>query len=298
MSVRCTNLTYGNFGNCVCIENGTIKLIATIDVGPRIVFFGFCGGPNMLFEDTDRNFVEMNRGYGVWYAYGGHRIWCAPELMPETYLPDNSPVSVNFENDVLTLTPPKTIFDKQYSLVCRMSEDNSVVIENRIRNVSDKPMTFAPWSVTGLAPGGTEFIPLCTDNNGFLPNRTMCLWSYSDIRDERFTLSNDYALLRQDPNAEKAFKIGFNVTDGYIGYINKGQLLKLSLGGYEKVNYPDFCCNFETYTNKLFLECELLGELKSYEPGETALITENWELLNWDDNSGDPETFKELIGRN
>lgn len=291
MSIRCTNLTYGNFGNCVCIENGTIKLIATIDVGPRIVFFGFCDGPNMLFEDTDRNFVEMNRGYGVWYAYGGHRIWCAPEQMPETYLPDNSPVSVTFENDVLTLTPPKTIFGKQYSLVCKMSENNSVVIENCIRNVSDKPMTFAPWSVTGLAPGGTECIPLCTDNNGFLPNRTMCLWSYSDIKDKRFTLSDGYALLSQNPQAEKAFKVGFNVTDGYILYINKGQNLKISFDGYKKVNYPDFCCNFETYTNRLFLECEILGELKSYEPGETALITEKWELRNWDDNSGNPDTI-------
>ena len=43
-------------------------------------------------------------------------------------------------------------------------------------------------------------------------------------------------------------------------------------------DYPDFCCNYETYTNDLFLECELLGELKSYQPNETACIKERWEL--------------------
>ena len=82
MSVKCYETEYENFGKCQCLDNGRIKLIATTDVGPRIVFFGFVDGRNVLFEDIDRNFYEMNSGYGVWYAYGGHRIWCAPEEMP------------------------------------------------------------------------------------------------------------------------------------------------------------------------------------------------------------------------
>lgn len=278
MPVVCYETVYKNYGNCVCMENGRIKLIATADFGPRIIFFGFCDGPNVLFEDYERNFYEINSGYGIWYAYGGHRLWCAPEKIPETYIPDNSKVNVQFDGNTLTLTPPKTIFDKQFALICTMNDDDSVTIKNTIVNCSDKPMEFAPWSVTGLAPGGTEFIPLCRDNNGFLPNRTMSLWSYSDIYDSRFKLSNGYALLTQDKNAEAAFKAGFNVTEGYIAYILGGQVLTVSVEAHRKVEYPDFCCNFETYTNNLFLECEILGELKSYLPGETASITEKWEL--------------------
>lgn len=273
------------------MENGSIRLIATTDVGPRIIFFGFCGGSNVLFEDHERNFYEINSGYGIWYAYGGHRLWCAPEKMPETYLPDNSKVKAEFNGNTLTLTPPKTIFDKQYSLICTMNDDDSVVIQNRIVNCSDKPMEFAPWSVTGLAPGGTEYIPLCSDNNGFLPNRTMSLWSYSDINDSRFKLSNKYALLRQDENIESAFKAGFNVTEGYAAYILNGQVLKVSVEDYRKVEYPDFCCNFETYTNNLFLECEILGELKSYHPGEAASINEKWELFRIS------ESAEDIVGR-
>lgn len=287
MKVKCYEVNYSNYGRCICLENGNIKLLVTVDVGPRIVYFGFCKGSNILFEDTERNFYEINKGYGVWYAYGGHRIWCAPEKMPETYYPDNTKVNVEYDGSKLTLTPEKTAFGKQFCLVCMMDENNTVYVENRITNCSGKPADFAPWSITGLAGGGTEIIPLCTDDNGFLPNRTMSLWSYSDIKDERFTLSNNYALLKHDPTAKKAFKAGFNVTGGQVVYVNNDMIFRKSFDGYKNMTYPDFCCNFETYTNDLFLECEILGEMKKYQPGETASIKEKWELLHTD---GDAES--------
>ena len=227
MSIKCYETDYKNYGKCLCLDNGTIKLIATVEVGPRIVFFGFSDGENVLFEDIDRNFYEINNGYGVWYAYGGHRIWSAPEVMPETYLPDNSKVEAIFDNGTLTLTPPKTKFGKQFEMVIKMDNQNSVTIENKITNCSDKPAEFAPWSVTGLAAGGTEIIPLCRDDKGFLPNRTMALWSYSDVKDERFTLSDKYVLLRQDPKIKKAFKAGFNVTGKQIVYINGRRIFRM-----------------------------------------------------------------------
>lgn len=284
MEIRCSEIDYKNFGNCVCYENGVVRLIATVDVGPRIVFFGFIGGKNMLFEDVDRNFYEMNRGYGVWYAYGGHRLWCAPEKMPETYFPDNSKVNVGFDGKSLTLTPEKTGFGKQFSLKCTFVGENSVHIENKITNCSSADSEFAPWSITGLAAGGTEIIPLCKEDKGFLANRTMALWSYSDIKDKRFDLNDGYAVLRQDPKAEKAFKVGFNVTEGNVVYVLGDNVMKISFDGYKDIRYPDFDCNYETYTNRLFLECEILGEMKAYKPGETASLNETWELTQ--DTSG------------
>lgn len=288
MPVNCYEIDYKNFGRCVCLENGIIKLMATIDVGPRIIYFGLVGNSNVLFEDTDRNFYEMVKGHGVWYAYGGHRLWCAPEVVPETYAPDNNKVEYTFENNTLTLVQKKTAFDKQFSIVCRMSEGNSVDIKNIITNCSTEPAKFAPWSVTGFSGGGLEFIPLCKENSGFLPNRTMALWSYSDLMDKRFTITDEYALLRHDTKAEKAFKVGFNVTDGFAAYLAGNQLFRKSFGKYEATEYPDFCCNFETYTNRYFLECELLGEEREYLPSESATISETWELFRFD---GGEEAF-------
>ena len=279
MTIHCNETTYQNFGRCICLDNGVIRLIATADVGPRIIYFGTRGNGNILFEDVRRDFCELNKGYGTWYAYGGHRLWTAPEVMPETYFPDNSRVSCDYSDGVLTLTPKATPFGKQFSLTVKMGGGCAVEIRNEIRNVSDTPSVFAPWSVTGLASGGTEFIPLSKAQKGFLPNRTMALWSYSDIADPRFVLTDTYATLLHDREAEKPFKAGFNVTDGFIAYLAGNQIFRQTFAGYdESVQYPDFACNFETYTNKHFLECELLGALREYQPGEAAVIDETWEI--------------------
>lgn len=279
MTIQCDETTYQNFGRCMLLDNGVIRLMATLDVGPRIIYFGTRGNRNILFEDVRRDFCELNKGYGTWYAYGGHRLWTAPEVMPETYFPDNSRVTCDYTDGVLTLTPKATPFGKQFSLSIKMGEGYAVQISNEIRNVSDEPAVFAPWSVTGLASGGTEFVPLSKAQTGFLPNRTLALWSYSDIRDPRFTLTDSYATLFHDEQAEKPFKAGFNVTDGWIVYCAGNQIFRQSFGGYDPdIKYPDFACNFETYTNKHFLECEILGALRAYQPGESAVIDETWEI--------------------
>ena len=290
MAILCNEISYQNFGRCICLENGVIRLIATLDVGPRIIYFGTRGNGNILFEDVRRDFCELTKGYGTWYAYGGHRMWLAPEVMPETYLPDNVKIESFFDNAVLTLRPAMTKFDKQFEITVTMGEGSSVVIDNKITNCSDKPAEFAPWSVTGLAAGGIEVIPLCKDDNGFLPNRTMSLWSYSDIKDERFELNNGYAVLKQDPKKKQPFKAGFNVTGKQIIYVKDQQVMKVTFDDYKKIEYPDFCCNFETYTNDLFLECEILGELRTYQPGETAYVREVWEISGHKDS---PEKFIE-----
>ena len=125
-------------------------------------------------------------------------------------------------------------------------------------------------------------IPLSKKQTGFLPNRTMALWSYSDLQDPRFVLTDSYATLQHDPNAAKAFKTGFNVSDGYAVYAAGNQVFRKHFGTYAEGNYPDFGCNFETYTNKHFLECELLGVMREYAPGEKAVIDETWEICETD----------------
>lgn len=285
MSVKCYESVYKNFGNCICLENDKLILMASLDFGPRIIYFGLKGEENILFEDNERNFTMDIEGYGRWYAYGGHRIWKSPETVPETYFPDNEKVNYLFEDNELELTQSVTPFGKQFSLICIMNEDGSVNVESRIKNCLDKPQRFAPWSVTSLAPGGTEYIELCSDETGFLPNRVISLWPYSKISDERFSLTDKTAVLKQDNNAEDAFKVGFNITSGSVRYINGTQTFVKCFEDYSSsYNYPDFSCNFETYTNKYFLECEITGDDREYMPYETAVIKEKWILKRTGEN--------------
>ena len=96
MSVKCKVIeNYEVFGKCVEITNGTVKAIVTADIGPRILFYGFCDGENVLHEDHSNKPNWLGKAWDEYYyegakayIYGGHRIWATPEGAPETYYPD------------------------------------------------------------------------------------------------------------------------------------------------------------------------------------------------------------------
>lgn len=296
MSVRVSNKQYKNFGNCVFLDNGLISLGVTVDLGPRIIYFARRGKENVLFEDVERRFTEPAGEYGSWVAYGGHRIWIAPEVNPETYYPDNAPVSCSIEGNRLILTPPATPFGKEFTVIVEIDDTAPVVkLTHRIKNVSESETEFAPWSVTSLSDGGVCMIPVNTAKRGYLPNRVISLWDYSDICDSRFRMSNSMVRIRQDSFIRKAFKAGFNLEDGFAVYAVKEQIFAKCISEYKDVCYPDFSCNFEVYTNDLFLECELLGEKRKFATGEEAVLCEKWCLLD-NSNNAEPSDMMDNIG--
>jgi hypothetical protein len=44
---------FGGWPNCIRLSNGEIEVIATTDVGPRIIRVGFVGGQNLLHNYPD-----------------------------------------------------------------------------------------------------------------------------------------------------------------------------------------------------------------------------------------------------
>lgn len=270
---------YKNFGRCLCIETENVLLMASLEYGPRILYYGLKGEANILFEDINRDFSLNVEGYGVWYTYGGHRLWRSPEIVPETYYPDNAKISAVTDGEKIILAAEPTPFGTQYTIELSFNDDETLNVKNIISNVSDKPLKFAPWSITGLAPGGTEYIELNREDTGYLPNRTVVLWPYSKVRDNRFNLEDGRVTLKMDPSVPEAFKVGLNVVSGEARYVCGNQTY---IKRFEKYNpefsYPDFGCNFETYTNGSFIECEIVGDERDYAPGEKAVINEVWEI--------------------
>lgn len=96
-------IDYGGWENCIRLSNDLVDLIVTTDVGPRIIRFGFVGGDNEFqeFEET----MGM-RGGDEWRAYGGHRLWHAPEANPRSHYPDNVPVEVAEDGEFTCFTQP------------------------------------------------------------------------------------------------------------------------------------------------------------------------------------------------
>lgn len=286
MSIKISEESYKNFGRCIVMDNGICTLKITVDVGPRIIYYALNGMENILKEDINRDTVrdsdDIHNFFGTnenWYIYGGHRLWTSPEAWPDSYTPDNSPVDYKIDGNTITLTPePRTRVGEQHVMTVTLSENSAdVTIGHKVTNISDRELTLAPWCLTVMDKGGVEVVPQCRKKTGLLSNRRLVIWEYTEMNDERFFVSDNYLTLKQTDKA-KSFKVGFNNEDGWGAYLNKGQLFCKRFDFDENAEYPDYGCNYETFTDPFIMEIETLGALRTLKAGESSEHEERWSL--------------------
>ncbi len=299
--IQIQEITYKTFGRCLSMSNGKIQLLATLDFGPRIIQFSLIDGENVMFEDGDFSINQLEnaelfaekfgKDAGVFYNYGGHRLWASPEALPRTYYPDNEPVSYTVENGFVTLTPPPQRWTHlQLEIKIVMSEtENKVDIYHKVSNISAWPLKFAPWAVTMLAPGGTEVIPVPDRKTGLLHNRKIALWDYAKMTDPRITWGDKYIIFIQDPAATTPFKFGIDSQHGLAAYFIHGNAFIKHFDVLPNAEYPDGGVSFESYNCGEFIEMESLGEYRVVPPGEYILHHESWELIPTLNYPGDDE---------
>jgi hypothetical protein len=288
-NVTVVNVDYAGWKNNVRLTNGDVELIATLDVGPRIISYRLAGGKNVFKEYTE----QLGRsGESEWMIRGGHRLWAAPEDVARTYAPDNGPVKWReLSGDSVRLTPaPETEFGLQKEIDIKLEPQGSrVTVVHRIQNIASKPTELATWALSVMAPGGIEIIPLppkqphpgsaknARSADDFAPNQSLTLWPFTDLKDPRLTLGSKYISLRQVPSRGPT-KLGLAHRMGWVGYLNGGTLFVKRFGFQKDKHYPDQGCNFETFTNEDMLEVETLGPLVRLAPGESIELQEQWEL--------------------
>ncbi len=271
---------YKGWKNNLKLSNGTVELIATLDVGPRVIRYGFAGGDNVLKEYDDQ---LGKSGEKDWQIRGGHRLWHAPEAQPRTYFPDNDPVQFKDLGGgaVRLIAPPEMPYGVQKEIDLKLDAAGSkVALTHRIKNIGAWPVELAPWALTVVAPGGTEIIPLpkkVSHGESLLPNQQLVLWSYTDLKDARFSFGSKYITVKHDAKGH-ATKIGLRHSEGWVGYLRAGQFFVKRFDRQPGQHYPDLGCNFETYTNEDMLEVESLGPLVKLEPGGAVEHREVWEL--------------------
>lgn len=289
--IQLTESTYKTFGRCLTISNGSVEAVVTLDIGPRIIRFAKIGGENVMMENTEKSINQLEAASefadkfgadkGVWYIYGGHRLWTSPEELPRSYYPDNEPVVYEKVEGGAKFIPPVQVWTQyQMAITVTMSEtENSLHILHEITNTGAWNVEFAPWALSVLAPGGMEVIPMPQRKTGLLSNRKIVLWDYARMNDKRVYWGDKYITLCQDTAAKEAFKLGIDSEHCWAAYFNHGDLFIKKFESDPTGEYPDGGCNFETYTSKDFLEMESLGTLKSVAPGETVSHTEDWTLV-------------------
>lgn len=287
MALTYREQAYKTFGRVLAIENGDMELYVTLDVGPRIIRYALPGGENFMFEDVNAEIVEQGAAFddhfypgAYWRTYGGHRIWLTPEAKPDTYYPDNDPCTYTVHGNVITVTPPaQKASQVAERLILTVPESGtSVVVRAEATNLADHPQTFGVWQISVMCPNGLAVVPQTLRDTGLLHNRRMSLWPYCEMNDARVYWGKTLFTLRQDPGADRPFKVGTSNERGFAAYLCHNAMFIKRLPFYSDVPYPDDGCNFETYTNPKILELESLGKLAPVAPGDTVSSEEVWSL--------------------
>ena len=276
-----TRTEYMGWKNNVKLSNGRIELIATLDVGPRIIRFGFNGGVNMFREYEE---TLGKTGGKTWNIYGGHRLWHAPEADPRSYYPDNWPIKLEEHDGFVRLVQPTekaTGIQKEIDIYLDPKAAHARLV-HRLRNMNLWAIETAPWALSVMAQGGKVVVPLPPRGEhpaDLPPANTLTMWAYTDMSDPRWTWGNKYIMLRQDATMARPQKIGVMNTSGWVAYANKGCLFVKAFTFTPGAAYPDWGCSLETFTNDAMLEVETLGPLVTLQPQTTAEHIENWWLF-------------------
>lgn len=280
--VTLTTTNYHDWPNTQVLANDATELILPGDVGPRILSYRLKDGPNPF-----KLFTEQlgQTGGDAFRAYGGHRLWHAPESLPRTYTLDNNPLAVTaVPNGVRLTMSADALAGIEKELEVTLADAGSVTtVAHRLTNRTVWPITLAPWSLTQVAPGGLGIVPLPPyaphSPEQLLPTNTFTLWSYTNFADPRWRLGARYVTLRQDPDGYLAQKFGVRVADGWAAYAYQDHLFVKRFAWRPGQAYPDQGVNFETYTDPDMLELEALGPVVTLEPGATVSHVERWGLF-------------------
>ncbi|MCX6597137.1 MAG: hypothetical protein NTV70_12310 [Acidobacteria bacterium] len=282
MSCVVENIAFRGWPNCWRVANDAVEIIATADVGPRIISLRLTGGDNLLFVREE--FAGLTGG-AEWRNYGGHRLWHAPEDIVRTREPDNAPVKVQPVSRGFTLiapVEPQSRIGREITVELHPTEAKATV-SHRLINHGLWPVELAPWALSVMAPGGFAICPMpkACHPDRLLPNRALALWPYSDLTDGRYLLGKDYVLLRHDggrPEASERAKIGVMANDGWTAYALGDALFVKRFPVIEGARYPDYQSTVELFTNNRFLELETLGPLQLVAPGAMVEHVEQWEI--------------------
>ena len=273
-------LSFMDLPNCLKLSNGSVDVIVTTDVGPRILFYGPSGGGNRLALFPKNS---TKTPLGEWKPYGGHRLWVWPELFPATYAPDNDPIEHESDGELsLTLRQPVDAAGMQKQM--RVTLDASgprVKLEQTVTSRALWPVDIAAWAITVVACGTAIVprVPFQTHDECVTVKQPLALCAFTDLEDPRFTLGLPYILLRADPNLAHSQKFGLRNKQDWCAHLVDDTLFVKRFQNDEQASYPDYDVNNEVYVEGSYMEVELLGPRRVVAPGESITLTEEWHLF-------------------
>ena len=276
-------IRFEQFQNCLRLTNNEIEVVISVEFGPRILAYNFVGGDNVLGIHGDKT---ISTALGDFRIYGGHRLWIAPENMPNSYTPDNDPVQYFYDeinNSIKLIQPVETISQTQKEMTVSLDKQGSGVnVHHKITNLGDTEIELAAWALTIMREGGEVLVPNETYRQygaeTLLPVRNLTVWSYTDFSDPRWRFDREFIHLRVDAERTEPQKIGVLNKKGWAKYLVGDFEFTKTFAYDESKIYPDMNSNMEIYTAGDFVEIESLAPLCRLKKGESTEHLETWNL--------------------
>jgi hypothetical protein len=252
---------------------GRYVLDVATDFGPRVTGLHLGDGPNVLAVLSPD--VVVGDAGDPYRFMGGHRVWASPEIPEITYAPDQHECSVSGDGDLVVMAAPpdRAGIVKEISITVL---GDTLEVVSRVLFTKELGRRMAAWSITQVPQGGRAIMPLVAHDTTPLPNRSLVLWPYTSLADERLGFSDEAVTV--EGSGDDPVKLGIGPSPGDLGYWRDGQLFLKTLtspGGSESV---DMGAIAQVYVGNGFCELEAVGRPKSATKGAVASVSEVWAV--------------------
>lgn len=268
-------------GEALKVSNGFLEFTVPLKCGPRIIALNKVGGANVFFNDLEDHISkDVSAVYGEgkkWHIFGGHRLWLSPED-ESTYYPDNDEITVErIPDGVILSTAERKETGLVPSIKIVFTGDRTLELTHKFVNNGEQKR-LCLWALTVLKSGGKMELYLEDRDTGYLANRNLVLWPYTDIKDERLSLFNNKLVMKSSEKVSRPLKVGTYKDEIKATYTIGNQVFAKQFYGESAAKYPDFHCNFESYVSDLIHEIESLSPIKVVPCGGSIEMTEVWRL--------------------
>jgi uncharacterized protein DUF4380 len=291
--VEVLTVAYHDWPQSVEISNADVRVVVVPAIG-RIMYFGFQGGQNVLWNDPDQNGRVLPTGSAfqedgayTWTNFGGDKVWPTEQDAferinghgwPPDHWFDGGRHTVQILRDGVRLASPLSGYNGARSVrTIRLAPQGSrLTIHQELEKVAPaarkelEPLEYTIWNVTQIVPPEQVLFPL--NPHSGLENRFR---AWDETAAGNFRVEGDIGIFV--PDGEDSQKSGAD-SDRWLAAI-VGQTVVAEFFRRDSTQpYPDGGLSAEAYTCLDYTELELLSPLRSLRVGEAMSFSIRWEL--------------------
>ncbi len=291
---RIARIDYRGWKDCYRMSNGLIEIVVVPAIGGRIMTYSL-NNTNVIYENP----AEFGKTYppvkGVWRNFGGYKVWPAPQTWwpPEPVLDSaESRIEILSPSSLRIIGAPSPEAGLQYIKDVTIYPGSSqVTILQKMINVSNQQLERSIWDVTQVKVPGRVIFSL--NPKSVFPEKIK-YWDAEKILSKQLFFKNGLVLVKYDGSEGK---LGADSPSGWIAYQYQNLTYLKKFQYFPGEKYPDDGCTVEVWANTEppYVEVEVLSPLKTLEPGQSYIFTEDWYLYETPGfPEGDAETIAEI----